>query len=542
MEIPLDQVDQIFSIWDKNDSPGCVLAVIHDGEIIYKRAYGMADLERDVPLSPVSVMDIGSVGKQFTAMVIAILADRGLLSLDENINRYLPEMPAYDHPITIRHLLHHTSGLRDYTSLMELAGLHFENFYYEEEMFSLILRQKELNFEPGEEYLYSNTGYFLLGIIARRITGKTIFDLIRETILVPLGMNSTYCNGDYQQIVKNRAASYLLSDDGGFRGEISLSGGYGDGALLSTVEDLYLWEQNFYDNHLGGGGVELIQHMLQRGILNNGETIDYALGLEIGDYRGLKTVSHSGGWAGYRAELLQFPDQCLSVIILANLGDVKPWKLARKVADLYLEDYFQVASDLEAKETNEFIQLTNDQIKDIVGFYLGDRTGGILGLSSMEGTLMGEVFDLSFPLAAVDTHLFKTLGGEIDIQIEWVSASSDGGVTLNVTLEDEKPELYNKLPVIIIDTNRILEYSGEYYSEELNTSYMVSLESEQLLLKRKYSPKRALKPVTQDIFTCGELTIRFIRNGSDLICALDIGLGRVRNIRFLKQTLASDMV
>ena len=241
-----DKIDELFAAWNKPNSPGCALAVINDGEIIYKRCYGMADLERNVSLSPASVFDIGSTGKQFTAMVIAILAKQGALSLDDSIQKYIPEISTYEQPVTIRHLIHHTSGIRDYLVLMYLSGMRSENFYYEDELLDLICRQKELNFKPGDEFEYSNSGYFLLGVIARRVTGKSLPVLIKENILEPLGMQATNFNDDAKRIVKNRAIGYSPNDGDGFYTEMSFNGGYGDGALLSTVEDLFLWDQSFY--------------------------------------------------------------------------------------------------------------------------------------------------------------------------------------------------------------------------------------------------------------------------------------------------------
>ena len=189
-----EHIDAIFSDWDKFTSPGCALGVIQDGTLIYKRGYGMADLERSVPITPESLFDIGSTGKQFTTTVIAILADQGWLSFDDNLRKSVPEMPAYADDITIRHLIHHTSGLRDYITLMALAGLPDDNLYQEEALLDLIIRQRELNFPPGEEYLYSNSGYFMLGIVAQRVTGVHLTELIQEHIFTPLGMHRSTCN------------------------------------------------------------------------------------------------------------------------------------------------------------------------------------------------------------------------------------------------------------------------------------------------------------------------------------------------------------
>jgi CubicO group peptidase (beta-lactamase class C family) len=529
-----DKVDALFAKWDSPDSPGCALATIQDGEILYKRAYGMADLERNIPLSPASVFDLGSTGKQFTAMIITILARQGVLSLDDIVQKYVPEMPSYEQPITIRHMLHHTSGLRDYTTLVHLSDMHFENYYYEEELLALICRQKELNFRPGDEYLYSNTGYFLLGIIAKRITGKSLPELIREHILEPLGMHATDFNDDVRRIVKNRAIGYSREEGGAYRTEMSFCGGYGDGAVLSTVEDLALWDQNFYANRLGGGGQELIHQMLLPGTLNSGEALDYASGLSVGRYRGLSTVSHGGAWAGYTAELLRFPDQKLSVICLANASSIDPWQLAREVADLYLADCFPEQKPGAGQETAESFDLPARQIESLAGFYRNERAGNMLELSIQDGKLGGEAFGVRFPLATASPTRLKAQDVSFDILIEFEASHPASALTVSGDLQGSKAESYRKMSVTPIAPAQLPDYVGDYYSDELGVKYAVTLDGEQLSLRRGFSPKGALRPVTRDLFTCGDLEIEFSRNQQDQVEAFSLRESRVRNIRFTR--------
>jgi CubicO group peptidase (beta-lactamase class C family) len=443
-----DQVDELFAAWNKPDSPGCSLAVIKDGEIIYQRGYGMADLERNVPLNPASVFDIGSMGKQFTAMLIALLARQGAFSLDESIRIYVPEMPAYAQTITIRHLIHHTSGLRDYTTLMYMAGLRMENYYYEEELLELVCRQAGLNFMPGDEYLYSNTNYFLLGVIAKRAARESLPDLFQEHILDPLGMKATSFNDDAGRIVKHRACGYSPAEHG-YRNDMSFNGGFGDGMLLSSVEDLFLWDQNFYHNRLGDGGSDLIREILTPGTLNNGKELDYAFGLSVGEYKGLSRIGHGGGWAGYRSDAIRFPDQQFSTICLANLSSIEPWGLNDRVGDIYLADYFTEGAQRASQgESGEITPRASDQ---------------------------------AVPAPA---------------------------------------------PVGLQD------YAGVYHSDELNVSHKISLEGEQLYLRRGYSRAEALQPVTPDLFRAGELEFLFDRDDQDRVCAFQIRAGWVKGIRF----------
>lgn len=525
-----DKVEALFAEWNRPDSPGCVLGVIKDGRLIYQGAYGMADLERRVPLSIASGFDIGSTGKQFTAMMIAILARQGLLALDDRLQQHLPEMPLYDRPVTIRHLLHHTSGVRDYTALMELAGLPAENFYHEDELLALILRQKELNFNPGDEYLYSNSGYFLLGVIAQRLTGTSLPELIRAYILQPLEMQATDFNDDIRRIIPNRAIGYSPRADGGYATDISFCGGYGDGPIISTVADLWRWDQNFYDNKLGGGGPALIEQMLTPGRLNSGEPLGYAFGLELGHYRGLQTVSHGGAWAGYRAELLRFPEQKFAVICLANLGSIAPWRLARQVADLYLADLFPEPARAAAK----FVELPNGQIERLSGFYRSQKSGTLLELAAQAGKLVGEEAGLRFQLAALSPTRFIAVEAPVDIQLEFSEPRPEGALTLSVSVDGGKAELYHKLNVTAIDHSQLPDYTGVYYSDELNVTYTLTLEGEQLFLRRGYGPQEPLKPVTRELFSGRNVELQFLRNEQQQVWACTVGADRVRHICFNK--------
>src|SRR5438132_6522627 len=275
-----EKVDRLFARWAKPDSPGCAVAIIKDGQIIYKHGYGVADLEHNVPITSTTVFDIGSISKQFTAMSIGLLAKQGKLSLDDDIRKYIPEIPNYGTPITIRHLIYHTSGIRDYLPLMALAGMPSENYYAYKQMLDLLARQKQLNFKPGDEHLYSNSGYLLLAQIVKKASGKSLREFADDNIFKPLGMNKTGFVDDHTLIVMNRATGFTPKEDGsGYQRNISFFDLVGDGGLMTTVEDLFLWDENFYENKVGGGGRELINQVLTPGKLNNGKTLDYAYGL-----------------------------------------------------------------------------------------------------------------------------------------------------------------------------------------------------------------------------------------------------------------------
>jgi CubicO group peptidase (beta-lactamase class C family) len=354
-----DEVDRLFSQWDKPDTPGCALAVIKDGKIIHERGYGSANLEYGIPIKPDSVFYVGSDSKQFVAMSIAMLAKEGKLSLDDDIRKFIPELPDYGTPITIRNLIHHTSGLRDYLTLLNIAGIDFGTFH-EEDVLELIARQKELNFKPGEEYLYSNSGYFLLGIIVNRASGKTLRQFTEEKIFIPLGMKNSHFHDDYTQLIKNRAWGYFPAGKDGYKNFISTFDCVGSGGLYTTGEDLFLWDQNFY--HCRVGGKELISLMETTGELNNGKKLDYAFGLVVGSYKGLKTVSHSGALGGFRACMIRFPEQSFSVICLSNLSTFNPTKLSLQVADIYLANILKEEQKVAQKE--KVINLPEEKLKE----------------------------------------------------------------------------------------------------------------------------------------------------------------------------------
>lgn len=349
-----EAVDKIFARWDKPDSPGCALGVIQNGVFIYKKGYGMANLELASPLTPRSVFRIGSTSKQFTAMCIALLEEEGRLSLNDDIREYLPEMPEYQAPVTIRHLIHHTSGIRDYLTLWEIAGVRENDFFTDPEVVDMLARQKEINFAPGEEWLYSNSGYFLLAEIVKRVTGESMRIYAEEKIFKPLGMDHTHYHTDPTELVRNRAYGYSSRRGGGFNISMTTLGMIGDGGVFTSVEDLLLWDRNFYDNKLGRGDPELIKRVQRPGMLNSGEELDYAFGLGISRYNGLNLVSHGGAFVGFRADLLRFPDQRFSVVCLANLAQFNPSAMARRVADIFLKDHFvQVKREEKARPKKE---------------------------------------------------------------------------------------------------------------------------------------------------------------------------------------------
>jgi CubicO group peptidase (beta-lactamase class C family) len=331
---PASRVARVMAAYDRADSPGCTVGVIKDGAFVHLRGYGMANLEHGVPLGPDTVFDIGSTSKQFTAAAIVLLAQEGRLSLDDEVRKHVTELPDYGRPLTIRHLLTHTSGLRDYLELMALAGWNFEDVSTDDDALQVIVRQRELNFEPGAEYLYSNSGFFLLSVIVKRITGQSLRAFAAARLFGPLGMKDTHFHDDHTEIVPRRATGYSPREGGGFRIDMSFFEQTGDGSVFTTVRDLLQWDRNFYEGTVGGR--PLVEQLTTPGKLRDGQPLHYGLGLSVDRHRGLARVSHGGSWAGYRAELMRFPEQRLSVACLCNLSTARPSRLAAEVAEVYL--------------------------------------------------------------------------------------------------------------------------------------------------------------------------------------------------------------
>ncbi len=370
-----DEIDAIFRDMDRDDVPGCAVGVIQDGQLVYGRGYGMANLEHGIPLDTRSVFRMGSVGKQFTAGVVAHLALEGRIDLDAPIRRYLPELPDFaDGPVTLRHLVHHTSGYRDYLTLMALAGRRDEDYYDDAELYRLLTRQEELNFPAGSDRLYSNSGYFLLAQLVHRVTGRSLAEEARVRIFEPLGMAATHYHDHWQRLVPRRATGYApaewyrpgadapVADEvwPGYRpgpwdgGRDAFAGAewvvstttlpmIGDGGVYSSVEEMARWAAHLLAPREEAGGARWRELVGTRGRMNDGEEIDYAFGLYYGEQRGLQTFGHGGAFVGYRADVTTWPEAGTAVVTLCNRADVDPATLGLRVGEVILADRMEPA-------------------------------------------------------------------------------------------------------------------------------------------------------------------------------------------------------
>lgn len=375
-ENPSRRVDQLFAQFDKPGSPGAAVAVVRNGEIVYKHGYGFANLEYDIPIGPATVFHVASVSKQFTAMSILLLEQQGKLSIDDDIHKYLPEMADFGAKITLRHLLNHTSGIRDHWDLVRMAGWRMDDVITQRQLLSMLFHQKELNFAPGSEHLYCNSGFTLLAEIVRRVSGRALPDFARDAIFQPLGMTHTHFHIDHEMVVKNRAYSYQ-PDGREFKLAALNYANVGATSLFTTVEDLAQWAHNFELPRVGDAA--LIARMETPGLLNSGKKLDYACGIVVSEFRGLRMVQHSGGDAGYRSQITMFPDEKFSVVVLSNLATAQPGQLALKVAGIYLADRFPKPEEKRpapaAEQPRKYEKLTPEQLKVFAADYYSEELG-----------------------------------------------------------------------------------------------------------------------------------------------------------------------
>jgi len=389
-------VDAVFSTWDEPGSPGCALAVAQDGAPVYSRGYGYANLDYDIPITPQTVFDVASVTKQFNAASIIMLAREGKLSLDDNVRKWLPELPEYEWPITLRHMLQHTSGLRDYLVLFPLAG-----------------RNDALVSQPGERYRYSNTAFMLLSQVIERVNGQTLGEITRERIFEPLQMNASFMYEDFEKVVPQRATGYIREDDG----HVRIVHNYnfdvaGDGQLYSTMEDLLRW-----DNYLHGAGKPAIYPMmLVEGALNNGDPLGHSQGLRRQEYRGLQTIGHGGSSWGFRTELIRFIEPGLSIAISCNMGDVNPQRLAKEVADHFLADQLEPKANDETPDADGMLvdevskppELAPEQLAEFAGSFFADELDATYHFEVVDGGLVVRIEqDLPLIVAPVADDRFE---------------------------------------------------------------------------------------------------------------------------------------
>jgi len=535
---PEKQIDQIMARFSDPSSPGASIAVVKDGKIVFRKGYGSAELEYDVPITPSTVFHIASVSKQFTAFAILMLESEGKLSISDDIRKYVPEVPDFGKVITLDHLIHHTSGLRDQWELLAMAGWRLDDIITTKQILRLVSRQKELNFNPGDEMVYCNTGYTLLAEVVARVSGMSFADFTRTRIFEPLKMSHTLFYDDCEKLVKNRAYSYYQDSTGYKKSNLNYST-VGATSLFTTSEDLCLWALNF-ENPLVGK--DFIEKMAQKGVLNKGDTISYAMGQIMYVHRGLKIFEHGGGDAGYRTDLMRIPGQHFSVNVLSNMAAFNPGDIAGKVRDIYLADKEtkepEIPANPEPMADTGKIVLTHDLLLTYAGKY-ELQPGMVATITTANNELFAETQGLQktkmIPLSATKFAV-KEAGAEATF-----IADENGRITKMMVYMEGQQVTAMRLPDFDPASVNLAELTGEYYSDELNTGYTFVIESGKLVARHFRTGDVNLTPVKENFFGgdrwyFGQMEL--VRDENNRVTGCKVGTGRVRNLKFTRMESA----
>ena len=523
------RITEVFSDLDAPESPGASVAIIRGGEIIYSRGFGSAQLEYGLPITPETVFHVASVSKQFTAMAVLLLAAEGKLDLDDDIRTHMPEVPDMGGLVTPRHLLQHTSGVRDQWQLLAMAGWRMDDVITKEHVRRLLSKQEELNFEPGTRYLYSNMGFSLAADLVERVSGMPFQDFVGERIFQPLGMGATHVHDDHRHVVPNRAYSYATRPGGGFEKRVLSFANHGATSLFTTAEDLVAWLDNFRTVEVGNP--ESHRAMQTRAVLTDGDTVGYGLGLSVGPFRGVPRVGHGGSDAGFRSNVSWFPEQELGIVVLSKLATGNPALRDMRITMILLEDELGAppapAGETASGESGE-VQLSQSDLEALEGRFASPI--GVVELEVREGALWATSPD-TVRLTATSSTTFQAEDfpmsltfhvGEAADSITLVQRQS--GIEIMARREAVSPEFG--------------DYAGHYYSPEIETIYEIrQIEGELAVYNLKLgeipltSAGRADAFFTQ-VFPLGSM--QFFRDDSGAVAGFRATRGRVLNLRFMK--------
>jgi CubicO group peptidase (beta-lactamase class C family) len=512
----LARIEKIFSRY-KAGIPGAQLSISRHGQQIFSKAWGMSDLEHGVPLTTTSLIEAGSVSKQFTAAAILLLEQEGKLSLNDPVRKYLPELPDYGKPITLRHMIQHVSGLKDWGSIAAIAGWpRSTKTYNNDDALYIVSLQKTLNNNPGDEYIYSNSNYNLLAVIVQRVSGMSLADYSKKKIFEPAGMTHTEWRADFRKVVPNRAIAYS-KDETGYFTNMPNEYVYGNGGLLTTTEDLLKWNHYYLAGMLSGNG--LLEKQLALTPLNNGRPNNYAAGLVVDKFRGWKQISHNGATAGYRSNLEHYPELGLSIAWLSNSSefDRDTFDLTGAVTRLFVH---AKEGDITTIEVVADVPVSPD-MPSFSGWYRNPRSGSGTRLFVKNGELHGSDFGA---LRYLGKNVYAVGRNELHMKpgpkrsFLWISSSKDSILFDGVDSFAKQTE-WNA-------------YTGEYYSSEAEAKYKVVNKGGKLFLVQGPKEPYELKPTYRDGFTSPFGTVYFIRDKKNQVAGLRISVSRARNVAF----------
>lgn len=507
-------IDKVLACY-RPDNPGYELSISRGGKTIFSRASGMADLERQVKITPNAITEAGSVSKQITAAAILLLEKQGKLSLDDEVRKYLPELPTCYAGIKLRHMMHHTSGIRDWGNLETLTGWpRGTKAYSNDDALEILCRQKALNNKPGDEFIYSNSNYNLFAIIVKRVSGMSLADFTKKYIFEPAGMLHTSWRDNYKRVVRNRAIAYSKVD-GVYETNMPGENAYGNGAVLTTAADLLKWEHYYLSGKLGGKS--LLSRQISPDTLNNKLLNNYGAGLFIGKKRGWDNVFHDGATAGYRAYLEAFPQLKLSIAFLANTSEFDEEAIVADIEKILVKD---IAKD-QAQPLPSVV-IPSNALQKLSGLYQNDRNGAPLRISIHGDTL---VSDLDGPLRPLNNNTLQAKSAKLIFD--------EKGMNYIIPSDTVR---YNRVNPPRTDAQSLRDYPGQYYAEELQATATILLKNGVLTLHLSPQQEYPLIPAYQDGLTVTNLGVNFLfeRDGNNQVTCMKASDGRVRNIKFVK--------
>jgi CubicO group peptidase (beta-lactamase class C family) len=515
------RIDSVFGEFTSS-TPGCAVGVGRRGRTVFARGYGLANLEYRVPITDSTVFESGSVAKQFTAGAIVLLSLENRLSLDDDIRKYVPEVPAFGGArITIMQMLSHTSGIRDLWALLAIEGrAEGRTLHTASTVLDLVEHQRTLNFRPGSMMLYSNTPYILLAMVVERVSGQSFDQFMQERFFRPLAMTQSQWRDDFTEIVPGRATAYSGSITDSFRTNMPFMNLVGSGGLLLTVHDALKWNRNLDDPRIGGARW---RNVLQtRGTLNNGRRLTYSLGLQSLEYRGTTEIGHDGNTAGYDAALVRYPEHDLSIAVLCNLASAGAINLSHAVADLFLPR----ATAQTATDNAPAFALSTSDAQAWVGLYRDSLTDGLLELTVRDGRIaLAQTAPQLRPESPnrlrSGTTLLELVGNG---GAKWIRRIRSNGDTSAF------------VPVAPADTTAaaLRDFEGLFVSDELEVQLSMVVRDGALMRQRRRGNPQRMRPVYRDGFTIGEASFRFLRDASGRVTGFKTYQGRVLAVEFKK--------